>query len=101
MCHLTRVDAVNVVRVGGVLERVEADESARLLHEVVTAEADGEEVLVFGIPTDARNGELLRPIVEEFPQRQQRALRVAVLVRHVLPIFEVLLGKDKGGGVSG
>ena len=51
--------------------------------------SDGEQVEVLGTPRQRRDGQLLHLVVAELPQRQQRALAVAVLVRLVLVVPEI------------
>mmetsp|Transcript_37955 Transcript_37955/g.82533 ORF Transcript_37955/g.82533 Transcript_37955/m.82533 type:complete len:332 (-) Transcript_37955:623-1618(-) len=88
--HDPGVSGEGVLRVRGVFQRVAADESSALLHEVKAAVANSEQIVVLRIPADGSDMLALSPLVVELPQWQQRALALTELIRCVLPILEVV-----------
>lgn len=70
-----------------ILDRKQADAAlVHLLDELERAEADGVQVEIESVETDVGDAHLLALVVRELPQRQQRAVVLAELIRWIFPV---------------
>lgn len=90
--HDPALSGEGVLGVGGVLDGVETDEPHALPEEVVAAQADGEEVVVAGVPADGGHVLFSLFFVGETPDGQL----VALVLHGVegLPVGPIVLDKE-------